>query len=333
MIGDPEKTRRHLGAAEASGGAFEAGPTHDSGIKSGSKRPKPENAPAHQPLFEYIQMEAMQTFVWRLDDYPWRRNVWNFHPEYEIHLIRNASGVSFVGDHIGRFEPGYLCIVGSGLPHNWISDVDPGHVIPGRDIVLQFDAQRVRQAGSILPELIELDAFLTRALRGLEFGAQTARQGRDLLEKMGEARGGERLSLFIGLLTLLSRSEEAVAISSFDFAPNRDEKTMDTIHRVHAYVYERLKHEIRLSDVSQIAGMSENVFSRFFKKNSGNSFTDYITKLRIVRACRLLAESKMPVTDICFEVGYTNISNFNRLFRKLQGMTPSAYRQQALRRA
>jgi AraC-like DNA-binding protein len=289
--------------------------------------------PAPQPLFEYIQMEAMETFIWRLDDYPWRRNVWNFHPEYEIHLIRNASGVSLVGDHIGRFEPGYLCIVGGGLPHNWITEVEPGNVITGRDIVLQFDAERLRQAGSLLPELVELDEFLTRAKLGLEFRGRTARVGQDLLEKMGGVHGTERLGLFIGLLTLLSRSDESIEISSSGFAPNRDEASMDIIHRVHAYVFERLRSEIRLSDAARIAEMSENGFSRFFKKNSGNSFTDYVTKLRIVLACKLLVESQKPVTDICFEVGYTNISNFNRLFRKLRGITPSTYRQQAARRA
>ncbi len=58
--------------------------------------------------------------------HPWARNVWNFHPECEIHLIRNASGVALVGDHIGEFGPGYLAVVGSNLPHDWVTPVGPG---------------------------------------------------------------------------------------------------------------------------------------------------------------------------------------------------------------
>jgi AraC-like DNA-binding protein len=54
-------------------------------------------------------------------------------------------------------------------------------------------------------------------------------------------------------------------------------------------------------------------------------------KLRIGRACKLLADSDMGVTDICFEIGYANISNFNRSFRQQRGMTPSAYRRLARR--
>ena len=174
---------------------------------------------ALRPLFEHIQIEAMETFIWRLDDYPWRRNVWNFHPEYEIHLIRNAAGVSLIGDHIGIFEAGCLYLVGGGLPHDWVTEVDPGTVIAGRDIVLQFDADRVRLATTILPELAELNGLLARSLRGLEFRGETRRLGRDLLERIGQSQGADRLTLFLELLTLFSRSDEYVALSSSDFAP------------------------------------------------------------------------------------------------------------------
>ena len=288
---------------------------------------------APRPLFEHIQIEAMQTFIWRLDDYPWRRNVWNFHPEYEIHLIRNATGVTLIGDHIGQFEPGCLYLVGGGLPHDWVTEVDAGIVIAGRDIVLQFDADRVRQAAAILPELVELDGLLARALRGLEFRGETRRLGRDLLERIGQSRGADRLTLFLELLTLFSRSDEYIALSSSDFAPNLDEETLRVMRRVQDHVFERLTAKIYLPEVAKIAGMTESAFSRFFKKNSGNSFTDHVTKLRMVRACELLSDPKMPITEICFDVGYTNISNFNRLFRKLRGTTPSAYRRQAAKRA
>jgi AraC-like DNA-binding protein len=293
----------------------------------------PAGVRARRPLFEHIQIESIESFIWRLDDYPWRRNVWNFHPEYEIHLIRNASGVSLIGDHIGRFEAGRLYLVGGGLPHDWVTEVDPGTVIAGRDIVLQFDADRVRRAAAILPELVELNGLFDRALRGLEFRGETRRLGQDLLERIGRSQGADRLTLFIELLTVFARSDEYVALSSSGFAPNLDEETLRVMRRVQDHVFERLTTKIRLPEVAKIAGMSESAFTRFFKKNSGNSFTDHVTKLRMVRACELLADPEMPITEICFEVGYTNISNFNRLFRKLRGTSPSAYRRQSAKRA
>ena len=123
--------------------------------------------PRTAPAFEHIVTEASDSFLWRLDDYPWERNVWNFHPEYEIHLLRKSSGVVLVGDHIGEFGPGYLAIVGGGLPHDWVTSVQPGELIEGRDIVLQFDPERLRGSAGLLPELRELEPFLERSLRGI----------------------------------------------------------------------------------------------------------------------------------------------------------------------
>ena len=285
-----------------------------------------------RPVFEHVMTGASETFLWRCDDYPWERNVWNIHPEYEIHLIRNASGVALIGDFIGQFEPGNLTIVGGGLPHDWVTSVASGEIIPGRDIVLQFDPQRVRRAADLLPEIKDISPFLNLALRGIRFFGETQKIGRKIMEQMGQTHGIERLSQFLQLLHVLSTSSEYEVLSSEGFSPNLDSKTLDHVQRVLAYVFENFTSDINLSDLAGMVGMSENNFSRFFKKNSGNSFTDHITKLRISRACKLLSDSDIPITDICFEVGYSNISNFNRLFLNQRGITPSKYRQLAKRR-
>lgn len=285
------------------------------------------------PVLEHVMTEACSSFLWRCDDYPRGRSAWNMHPEYEIHLIRNAAGVALVGDFIGQFEPGHLAIVGGGLPHDWVTEITPGETIRGRDIVLQFDADRVRSAAALLPELQEIRAFLTLALRGLAFIGETRQLGAQMLEEMGEADGLERLSLFLRLLRVLARSSEYVVLSSEGFAPALDPATLDLVRRALAYVFQNFTTDIRLSDVAELAGMGESAFSRFFKANSGNSFTDHVTKLRIGRACELLANSDLPVTNICHDVGYSNISNFNRTFLRQRGHTPSAYRRLARHRA
>ena len=280
---------------------------------------------ARQPVREHVVTDATETFLWRCDDYPWERNVWNTHPEYEIHLVRNAGGVALVGDHIEPFEPGYLAMVGSGLPHDWVTATAPGEIIPGRDIVLQFDPERVRKAAAMFPEIAELGPIFTTALRGLAFQGETRQRGGALLEAMGQVSGLERLTLFLRLLHVLSKGEYRV-LSSRDFASETDGATQTTIQSAWTYILANFKRDIHLPDLARRLGMSEWAFSRFFKKHSGNSFTDYVTTLRLSYACKLLAESDMPVTAICFEVGYANVSNFNRAFRSRRGMTPLAYR-------
>ncbi|MDQ0470697.1 AraC family transcriptional regulator [Labrys wisconsinensis] len=288
--------------------------------------------PGKHPVFEHIVTDDEETFLWRLDDYPWERNVWNIHPEYEIHLVRNAAGIALVGDHIGSFEPGHLTIVGSGLPHDWVTSTQPGELIRGRDIVVQFHPDRLRQAGMAFPEIAKLEPFLALAMRGLAFHGETRRRGAALMEAMGEVSGLERLALFLQLLCLLATSGEHQVLSSEDFAPDTAQHAMDSISRALVFIVDNFRHDIRLTDLARLMDMSEWACSRFFKKNSGNSFSEYLTMLRISEACKLLADSDLPITDICFEVGYSNVSNFNRVFRARRGMTPSAYRRLAKHR-
>ena len=101
------------------------------------------------------------------------------------------TGVEFVGDYIGEFGPGNLVLAGSNLPHNWISDLKPGEVIEGRDMVIQFVPELLRSRADVFPELADLEPFLTDALRGFEFFGDAARCGADL---MRPCRRGARIS-------------------------------------------------------------------------------------------------------------------------------------------
>jgi AraC-like DNA-binding protein len=287
---------------------------------------------ASTPVFERVLVAENETFLWRCDDYPWERNVWNTHPEIEIHLVRSASGVALVGDHVGAFEPGHLAVVGGGLPHDWVTPMPRGEVIQGRDIVVQFHPDRLRSAAAALPELAEVEGMLAEAARGLAFSGETRRRGAELLEGMGTVEGLERLALFIQLLVVLSASRERRVLSSEGFVPATDRRSLDTMGAALAFVVQNASADIRLSDLAAHLGMSEWACSRFFKKNAGNDFTDYVAQLRIGHACKLLSETDLTIMEICFEVGYRNLSNFNRTFRLQRGLTPSSYRRLARNR-
>lgn len=284
------------------------------------------------PVFERVVTGHDETFLWRCDDYPWERNVWNVHPEVEIHLVRHASGVALIGDHIGAFEPGHLAMVGGGLPHDWVTPTQGGEVIPGRDIVVQFLPERIHRAAAVLPEMAGIERLLADSARGLSFHGETRRRGAELMEAMGAAEGLDRLALFLRLLATLAGGNEHQALSSESFAPSTDDRSLDSSAAAFAFILDNFRRDIRLGDLAEHLGMSEWACSRFFKKNSGNSFTDYVAQLRVGHACKLLSETDMPVTDICYEIGYGNVSNFNRVFRLQRGLTPSSYRRLARNR-
>jgi AraC-like DNA-binding protein len=293
----------------------------------------PDNRAAlfeHRPAdLEVILPGPDQSFRWYEHDYPYDLARWNHHPEYEIHLIRHGSGKLLAGDYIGPFTAGHVALIGPGLPHDWMGDVAPGELIAGRDVVLQFDGAALLNLRGSLPELSELKTLFELAQRGIEFTGATARDAALLLESIGEAQGLHRLIQFLDLLGTLARApkRDIRVLASAYYSPSLDARSSERINQAFDYLINELTSDLRLSVIAERVGMSEAGFSRFFKRITGHGFIDLMRKLRIQRACRLLVQTKLSVAEICFEVGYENVSNFNRHFRHEMDQTPSDYRR------
>jgi AraC-like DNA-binding protein len=285
------------------------------------------------PDFEIIVGQPHQSFRWNVHGYPHDLARWNYHPEYELHLTQRSSGKMFVGDYIGNFEPGSLVLTGPNLPHNWVSDLSPGEEVKDRDMLIQFTDELMRGLMRISPELEEIEPLLDDARLGIEFYGDAAKLGARFLRRIGQATAARRMVLFLEMLDELNRSTERRTLSSREYEPTLNHAVSETVNRVTDYLIRNLTEEIRLSDVARFCGMSDSVFSRFFKKNTGHGFVRYLNRMRINRACMLLTQGDRPITDICFETGFNNLSNFNRQFRAFYGVTPSEYRRQARRNA
>jgi AraC-like DNA-binding protein len=95
---------------------------------------------------------------------------------------------------------------------------------------------------------------------------------------------------------------------------------------VREYIDQHYKEEIRLAQLADIAGMTPVSFSRFFKVRTGRSLTDYIIDIRLGYAARLLVDSTMSIAEICYDCGFNNLSNFNRIFKKKKRCAPKEFR-------
>ncbi|MDU8359520.1 AraC family transcriptional regulator [Pseudomonas syringae group sp. J309-1] len=285
-----------------------------------------EHSPAE---LEIILPQPEQSFRWYEHDYPYSLARWNHHPEFEIHLIRHGSGKLVAGDYIGAFSAGHVALIGPDLPHDWMGDLAPHEYLQGRDVVLQFDGGSLLKLRQLLPELGHLQSLFERARRGIEFTGGTAIEAARLLEAIGPAQGLQRLVLFLQLLGVLLNAPptHTKLLASACYAPTLDAKSAERIHKAFEYLQAELTGDIRVSVIADRLHMSEPGFSRFFKRVTGHGFIDLMRKLRIQRACRLLVQTPMSVADVCFEVGYSNLSNFNRHFRYEMQLTPSEYRR------
>lgn len=281
------------------------------------------------PAREVVPHDPRSSTRWHRHDYPSPYSRWNYHPEYELHLITRGTGWCIIGDTIESFGPGQLVLVGPELPHEWVSDVAPGESVVGRDVVLQFHDSWIRSCAAVMPELADLDAVLASSTRGIEFLGGTALRAAALLEQVGRTSGTQRLGTTFTLLhALASAPQDERRYLANDWIPAvRGPEDAEAVNRTLEYVVADLTGEVRLSRAAAMAGMSESAFSRYFKAASGHTFSDVVKRVRLAHACKRLTGTTDPVSVIAHAVGYRNLSNFNRQFLAEVGCTPVQYRR------
>ncbi len=98
------------------------------------------------------------------------------------------------------------------------------------------------------------------------------------------------------------------------------------IWRARNFIHQHFDEELSLTRVANFVNISANYLSEKFKCVTGINFVDYVARTRIEKACDLLRNSNSRVSEIAFEVGFQSLSQFNRVFKKLIGKSPTAYR-------
>ena len=280
-----------------------------------------------EPDLEVVQIRPGESFAAWSHGYPFRTVRWHFHPEYELHLVVATRGRYFVGDFIGEFGPGNLVLTGPNLPHNWVSDIPKGTTVPLRCRIVQFTEQFIAGMQATLPELAALEPLLERSRRGVLFSDETSRQVAPLMQELMDAPGVRRIELFLLILGQLCRGQNARALASPSYLPDPSGYMSVGINKALAFLRENLTQPFTEAELAAIAGQSTSSFSRAFRKHTGMSLVQYVKRLRINLACQILmSDEQAPITEICFDVGFNNLSNFNRQFRVEKGMTPSRFR-------
>lgn len=280
-----------------------------------------------QPDLELVHIRKGESFAaWR-HGYPFRTVRWHYHPEYEIHLVVATSGTFYIGDFVGRFDPGQLIMTGPNLPQNWISEIEPEEIVPTRSLVIQFPEAFIEEASACMSEMEPVRSLLERSRRGILFDDDTSKRVRPLIERLIEAQGLTRLAVFWEILDLLVKAPSPEVLASLSYELDLAGTGDSGINRALSHLRQHLTAQVDEIDLAEIVGQSPSTFSRAFKRHTGTTLVRYRNQLRIDLACQmLLADQDVKVAEVCYDVGFSNLSNFNRHFLKLKGMSPSRFR-------
>lgn len=249
----------------------------------------------------------------------------HFHPEFELNYISRGKGAKrIVGDHMMEIDDLELVLVGPNLYHGWEDYHHNKSQI--HEITIQFPRDLFGEDMLSKNVLKPIKEMLHHSQRGISFSKATIKQVEEKILSLSNKRGFDSFIELQTLLYDLSISRDQKLLTNVTFQRNTDFHNSDRIEKVYHYIKENFNKKIKLEEAADLLNMSVVSFTRLIKQRTGKSFVDFVNEMRLGYATRLLIESNKSISEICFECGFNNISNFNRIFKKKQGITPSEFR-------
>jgi len=248
---------------------------------------------------------------------------WHYHPEYELTLIVKGKGRRLIGDNHEYFESGDLVLIGPGLPHTWVSDSS----MKGKSeaVVIQFSVDFIERFAG-LDELSAINKLLLYAKQGIAFKGKYSAAVKELIKRLPEKRGVEKITGLMHILNELSKLRSVPLASSF-YQPLRGLENEKRINKVCQYIQKHAAEPLSIQKASVLINLSPSAFCKFFKRMTGKTFSDYVNDIRIANVCSQLLASDRQIAEIAYGNGFETLTYFNRIFLKKTNMRPSSYRK------
>lgn len=247
---------------------------------------------------------------------------WHYHRAMELTFVLRGTSTCFVANRLQKFAAGELFVLGENIPHYWHHPKGS----KGLSILLEFPAEHGIWEFS---ELKSLRLLAERALCGLSIVGPAGKRACRSVEELSEMQGLQRLGGLFQLLHAVLHAEpkdaKLVTAQPFDLTGINEQE--EAIRRALSYIHANYREEIHLPHLLDLTGMSRTTFTRLFLRYAGACFSTRLNEVRLQAVCRELLSSTRAVSSIALDHGFTQLSFFNRLFRRELGLCPSAYRE------
>jgi len=249
----------------------------------------------------------------------------HYHEEYELNFIENARGVKrIVGDSVEEIDDLELVLIGPNIPHAWFTHKCKTEIF---EITIQFHRDLFHEVFLKRTQLSSLRNLFEQSLKGILFSKETIQRLAPRLKELENKTGFDSVIELMSILNELSLSTGSRCLSG-EKIYNADYIYMDSVRmeKLIEFMNANFSRPVRLGEAAKLVNMAETAFSRFFKAKTGINFVDFLNDIRLGHASRLLIDTKDSITDIAVACGFTNISNFNRTFKRDKGLTPKDFR-------
>jgi len=284
-----------------------------------------------KPQLLKVPYDPQHSFGVRKEMVPNINNRWHYHPEIELIHFHSGFGTQFIGDHISQFKSGDIVLVGCNLPHFWKYDEAyfKEHVsINSCATVIHFFENFIGERFLHLPESRHIKYLLEKAKRGILIKSPITHKIGDLIEKIYQSNGINKILALITCLSEIACCENLIMLSSLGFKYDFPASENKRINDIYNYSLNNFHQKIKLNKVAAIVQMTPNSFCRYFKHHTGKTYSNFLTEIRIGYACKLLIADSISVKEICYQSGFNNFSCFHQNFKKLTSKTPQKYQKE-----
>jgi AraC-like DNA-binding protein len=253
---------------------------------------------------------------------------WHYHDYYEISFITEGFGKRIVADSIEEFQPGDLVFIGRNLPHVWIANKEtiPPGIRSLEMVFLKFPPEALKPEFFALPELKHVANALKLSERGIRIIGDTLNQVSNIMLQLPYLDNFERFLQFFRLMDIIGQSKDLVPLASVNYKNMHFDTKNKRIVAIHEYLMKNYREEIDLENIASLVNMAEGSVCRFFKSHVGITIFEYLNKIKIDFACKLLMDRNLSILDVAIDSGFNNISHFNKQFKRITGFFPTEYR-------
>lgn len=184
-----------------------------------------------------------------------------------------------------------------------------------------------------LPEFTNIRKLFIRGQQGLLVRGNDQKKISELIKEVYNSFGIERLILFLKTLEAFANTEDYELLSSLGFANSITTADTERINKVMNFSMENYTREIKMEEITDLVNLNESSFCRYFKSRTHKTFSRFLNEIRIANACKLLINSNMTISEVCYKTGYNNISYFTRQFKLITNLTAREYAKKYLKSA
>mgnify|MGYP000054643671 CR=1 FL=1 len=248
---------------------------------------------------------------------------YHYHPEIELVCVVDGSGTRHVGYHKSIINNGDLVLIGSNVPH---SGFGMNAIDPHEEIVVQFK-QEIINFPQNLKEFNLINKMISMSRFGISFGSEVKNKILPKLYQLLETENTKRYLLLLEILQELAENNEYTLLNAEVLPYTFIKKNRERLETIFTYVEKNYHKEIDIAVVAQLSNLTLPAFCNFFKKTTQITFTEFVNRYRIDKACTFLIQDK-SVAESCYNNGFNNVTYFNRLFKKYLNKTPSEYKEE-----